>query len=74
MTANIREPNWLEMTIIGSEFDQEIDLNARAEAPDTLRFRHRERTFTGEAIKPWKPGPAPERLTRSQDRTAAQSS
>jgi hypothetical protein len=51
-----QEPEWLSVTTLGSDYEEEIDI--RSKSGDR---RHRRRAFTGEPLEEWKPGPA--RLT-----------
>jgi len=49
------EPEWIDLTTIGSSYEEQMD--ARAARPT---YRHRKRSFTGEAYGEWTLGRAPD--------------
>ena len=51
-------PEWLDLTTIGSPFEEQLDARARQDA-GVERFRHRRRAHTGERPAEWRPGRAP---------------
>lgn len=53
------EPEWLDYTAIGSPYEQQLDVRTRPDAPAHEKMRHRLRSLTGEAERPWSPGPPP---------------
>lgn len=54
---SLAEPNWIEVSVGGSDYDQEMDVNAE---PGSLRaHRYRERSFTGYPVDSWKYGTPP---------------
>jgi hypothetical protein len=53
------EPEWRELTTMGSTYEEEFDVRANPSAPDHIRWRHRQRSFTGEYQREWAPGRAP---------------
>lgn len=49
-------PHWIEYQRLpcAVHFEEEIDVNAKADSP--LRFRHRRRVNTGERVPEWQEG------------------
>lgn len=58
------EPQWMGHWSSADHpgFVQEVDLNARAGSE--WEWRHRRKTYTGEPVEPWRPGPAPRKPER----------
>lgn len=48
------QPNWIDVTTVGSSWDEQVDANARQPT-----YRHRRHSFTDEVQWKWQPGPAP---------------
>ena len=55
MSENI-EADWMELLEFGSDYEQEMDINASPSAPAGLRYRHRLRRFSGQPAAQWRPG------------------
>lgn len=51
------EPEWIEITRMGSRYEEQLDVRAEKGSPN--EYRHRQISFTGQAEHEWKPGPAP---------------
>lgn len=51
-------PEWLELTTLGSRFEEQLDKNASSSSP--WLWRHRTRRPTGQPEAEWKPGRAPQ--------------
>jgi hypothetical protein len=49
------------MNKLGSEYEEEMDVNADPAASDNVRMRHRPVSFTGQNVQEWRPGSAPAR-------------
>lgn len=45
------EPNWIEVTAYGSDFDIELDVNAAPDSPQ--QYKHRLHSFSGHALDNW---------------------
>lgn len=56
---DVAEPNWVDITTIGSAYDEQMDVNAHPNASTKAKYRHRIRSFTGETYCDWSAGPAP---------------
>jgi hypothetical protein len=50
------EPNWIDVTYIGSRWDVQTDVHADPKSPDAVRYRHRPHSFSGQVEHPWNPG------------------
>jgi hypothetical protein len=57
MSEAVTEPRWIEIASLGSEYDEELDVNAREGSPQ--QYRHRPTSFTGEPQFEWRFGWAP---------------
>lgn len=53
------EADWLDLTTVGSAYEEQLDVRAPPSASPTVRYRHRVRRYTGQPEALWKPGPAP---------------
>lgn len=53
------EPDWIDLDLIGSPYEQQLDVRAAPDAPAHLVYRYRLRSFTGQLQDQWSPGPAP---------------
>jgi hypothetical protein len=53
------EPEWVDITTIGSSWEEQIDTRAHPGESVDVRYRHRDRAYTGQCETPWLPGPAP---------------
>lgn len=51
--------DWINITTIGSSFEEELDLRADPQGPEAAQYRHREYSFSDEEERDWLPGPAP---------------
>lgn len=52
-------PNWLDLTTVGSSYEEQIDVNAPPSANPIVSARHRQRRYTGQPVAEWHPGRAP---------------
>ena len=48
------DPNWVDMTTIGSAYDEQLNVNAAFP-----QYRHRPHAFDGQPVREWLSGPAP---------------
>lgn len=51
------EPEWVDITRIGSAYEEQLDVRAKPGSPN--QYRHRIASFSGEPTADWKPSPAP---------------
>jgi hypothetical protein len=54
----LTKPFWLPITLTGSFYEEEIDINAQ---DDQYKFRHRLRCYSNKVDDDWCWGPAPKR-------------
>lgn len=53
------EPEWVDITKIGSAYDLQMDVRAAPKAPDHVKYRHRPHSFSGQMQRDWSPGSPP---------------
>lgn len=53
------EPNWIDITTLGSPYEEQLDANASPDAPESQTYRHRRRSFTGDLEREWAEGHPP---------------
>lgn len=54
-----QEPEWIDLTMLGASYEEQMDMRAAPDASPEAKYRHRPISFTGLRVERWSPGPAP---------------
>jgi hypothetical protein len=59
-TPALVESKWIDVSRLGSGYEEQLDVNAAPCGSPTTHYRHRTRRHTGQPVADWRPGHAPD--------------